>query len=283
MSKWQLVFDAARCNSCNNCVLATKDEYLFNRFDGYSAPAPRQGDLWLTLERHERGAAPMIDVTHFVSTCHQCVDAPCINQATAGAITQRPDGIVMIDPAKAVGRRDLVEACPFGHIHWNEAENVAQKYSLDAHLLDQGWQQTRAVQACPTQALTMVKLDDATMQQKAEREALAQPPSAGGVRGRTWFRNARALSSAFLGGTLTIPRGGHEDCAADTLVRLNLADGTVRETRSDAFGDFKFDDLAGRGETYRLEVLSAGGAPLLTNNYTLTGSQWVGVIALPAA
>lgn len=283
MSKWQTVFDAARCNSCNNCVLATKDEYLFNRFDGYSAPAPRQGNLWLTLERHERGSAPMIDVTHYVSTCHQCVDAPCVNQATAGAITQREDGIVLIDPAKAVGRRDLVEACPFGHIHWNEAENVAQKYALDAHLLDRGWNQTRAVQACPTQALTMVKLDDAAMQQKATREGLMQPPSADGVRGRTWFRNASALRHGFLGGTLVTILGGQEDCAADTLVRLTGADGAVREARSDAYGDFKFDGLAGTGETYRLEVLSSGGAPLFATEYTLTESQWVGVIALPAA
>lgn len=282
MSKWQLLFDAARCNSCNNCVLATKDEYLFNRFDGYSAPAPRQGNLWFTLERHERGGAPMIDVTHYISTCHQCVDAPCINQETADVITQREDGIVVIDPVKAVGRHDLVAACPFGHIHWNEAENLAQKYAMDAHLLDRGWNQTRAVQACPTQALTLVKLDDAAMQQMAKREGLMQPPSAKGVGSRTWFRNAGALSHAFLGGTLVSIVDGREDCAADVAVRLCDPDGTTRETRTDAFGDFRFDGLAGGGQTHRLEVLSPQSAALFTTEYTLTESQWVGVIALPA-
>lgn len=282
MKKWQLIFDAARCNSCNNCVLATKDEYLFNRFEGYSECAPRQGSLWFTLDRHERGSAPQIDVTHYINTCHQCADAPCITDATRDALHQREDGIVMIDPVKAKGRSDLVDACPFGHIHWNEAEQVPQKYSLDAHLLDTGWTQTRAVQACPTQALTIVKLDDAVMQQQADRDGLVRPPSAAQARSRIWFKNVGALTHAFLGGTLVRFSETREDCVSGLVVRLIAPDGTVAEERSDAFGDFKFDGLAGAGESYQLEVLSPLGEPFLAGTFSLENSQWVGVITLPA-
>lgn len=280
MSKWNLIFDASRCNSCNNCVLATKDEYLFNRFEGYSDPAPQQGNLWFTLERHERGHAPQIDVTHYISACHQCADAPCITDDTSDAISQRADGIVMIDPAKAKGRRDLVEACPFGHIHWNEAENVAQKYSFDAHLLDNGWTQNRAAQVCPTEALSLAKLDDAAMRERAAREQLVPLAATAPARPRIWYRNAAALTSSFLAGTLVIRAGGTEDCAADIPVRLIASDGAVHEQRSDAFGDFKFDGLAGRGESYRLEAATPSGEPLFAANYDLDGSQWVGVIPL---
>lgn len=282
MKKWQLIFDADRCNSCNNCVLATKDEYLFNRFEGYSESAPRQGNLWFTLNRHERGSAPLIDVTHYINTCHQCADAPCMTDATGGAIYQRDDGIVMIDPVKAKGRRDLVDACPFGQIHWNEKEQLAQKYCLDAHLLDSGWKEPRAVQACPTQALTIVKLDDEAMQQQAERDGLVRPPSAAQARSRIWFRNAGALTHSFLGGTLVRPSEGREDCASGLVVRLTGADGAGSEERSDAFGDFKFDGLSGAGETYRLEVISPSGEPIFAGSYSLNDSQWVGVITLPA-
>ena len=53
---------------------------------------------------------------------------------------KRDDGIVLIDPVKAKGRQDLVDACPYGHIWWNEELKVPQAWPFDAHLLDQGWQ-----------------------------------------------------------------------------------------------------------------------------------------------
>lgn len=280
MTKWNLIFDTERCNSCNNCVLATKDEYLGNSFEGYSEPAPKQGNLWFKLRRHERGAPPMIDVTHFVETCHQCADAPCITATTRDVISARDDGIVMIDPKKAKGRRDLVQACPYGQIFWNEEQDLPQKYSLDAHLLDSGWAVPRAVQVCPTEALTAAKLDDDAMQARAAREGLVNlGPNMGG-KPRVWYRNFERVTHLFLGGTLVRVVEEREDCVEGLTVRLLGSDGVVAETRSDAFGDFKFEKLDG-GKSYQLQVLGDDQSAIFTRDFTLSDSLWVGLIEVP--
>lgn len=280
MSKWNVIFDVARCNSCNNCVLATKDEYLGNSFPSYSEPAPRLGNLWLTLSRHERGAAPMIDVAHYVETCRQCDNPPCLNDATRGVVAKRLDGIVTIDPVMARGRRDIVDACPYGQIHWNEELQLPQKWSMDAHLLDSGWAEPRAAQSCPTQALTVVKLDDATMAAKARAEELSTLPQSGGGKSRIWYRNFDRVTRCFLGGALVRQTDGREDCAEGMVVRL-VKDGLALQQISDAFGEFKFEPLEGQGEEYRLEVLDAQGASVFETACTLDASQYLGVIEIP--
>lgn len=281
MSKWNLIFDVERCSSCNNCVLATKDEYLGNRFEGYSEPAPKLGGLWLKLERHERGKAPMIDVSHYVSTCHQCASPACINDNTRNVISQRPDGIVVIDPVRAKGRRDLVEACPLGQIYWNEELQLPQKYSLDAHLLDSGWTEPRAVQSCPTQAITIAKLSDADMANRAEAEGLVNSAPELNMGQRIWYRNFDRVTRAFLGGTIVRVRNGREDCVADVTVMLSSENGANLETTSDAFGDFKFEPLKGDGEKYRLQVRGEGGDFVFDREFVVSESQWVGLIELP--
>ncbi|NMN04598.1 MULTISPECIES: 4Fe-4S dicluster domain-containing protein [unclassified Novosphingobium] len=278
MSKYNLIFDVARCNSCNNCVLATKDEYLGNSFPGYSEPAPRLGDLWLTLARHERGAAPMIDVSHYIETCQQCDNPPCLTPETSDVVSKRADGIVVIDPVKARGRRDLVGTCPYGQIHWNEELQLPQKWSMDAHLLDNGWKEPRAVQSCPTQALTLAKLDDAQMDARANDEGLVRLHSELGTRPRIWYRNFDRVSHCFLGGALVRRETGREDCAAGLRVRLLQDNKVLMEQDSDPFGEFKFEPLEGRGEVYRLQVAHATGAVVFETDVTLDDNTYLGVI-----
>ena len=85
---------------------------------------------------------------------------------------KRDDGIMLIDPDKAKGRKDLVEACPYGHIWWNEELQLPQIWPFDAHLLDQGWQQTRGQQSCPTGAMRAIKVEDEEMARMAREEGL---------------------------------------------------------------------------------------------------------------
>ena len=51
MSQWNLIIDVARCENCNNCVLANKDEYVGNDFPGYSAPQALHGPSTLRIEQ----------------------------------------------------------------------------------------------------------------------------------------------------------------------------------------------------------------------------------------
>ena len=281
MSKWNLIFDVARCNSCNNCVLATKDEYLGNSFPGYSEPAPKLGDLWLTLSRHERGLAPMIDVSHYVETCQQCDNPACLNDATRDVVSKRADGIVVIDPVKGKGRKDLVDACPYGQIYWNEEQQLPQKWSMDAHLLDSGWKEPRAVQSCPTQALTAIKIDDVAMAKRIQAEGLVNLHPEYGTKPRIWYRNFDRVTHGFLGGALVRQADGLEDCAIGLTVRLLNGNTILMQQESDAFGEFKFEPLEGRGETYRLQVVSAADSIVFEKEITLTESTYLGIIEVP--
>ena len=120
MKKWNMVINVAECTNCNLCTLATMDEYVGNDWPGYAAPMPKHGDRWIDILQKERGQVPMIDIAYVPTMCNHCDDAPCMKADKTGAIRKREDGIVLIDPEKAKGQKQLVDACPYGHIWWNE-------------------------------------------------------------------------------------------------------------------------------------------------------------------
>ena len=150
--KWNMIIDVAECTNCQLCALSAMDEYVGNEWPGVSAPMPRNGHRWIDILQKERGQVPMIDIAYVPTMCNHCDNAPCLAKG-GDAVKKRDDGIVIIDPVKAKGRKDLVESCPYGHIWWNEEAQLPQIWPFDAHLLDQGWKQTRAQQACPTGAI----------------------------------------------------------------------------------------------------------------------------------
>src|SRR5450631_2765016 len=119
MKKWNLIVDVAECHNCNNCFLTCQDEYVDNDIPGYSAPQPQHGHKWINILTTERGRYPIVDVAHVPVMCNHCDRAPCV-AAGRGAVKKRDDGIVIIDPQRAAGRKDLVDACPYGAIWWNE-------------------------------------------------------------------------------------------------------------------------------------------------------------------
>ena len=181
MKKWNLIIDVAECTNCNLCTLAAMDEYVGNDWPGYSAPMPKHGHKWINILQKERGQMPMIDIAYVPTMCNHCDDAPCIKADKTGAIKKRDDGIVLIDPVKAKGQKQLVDACPYGHIWWNEELQLPQAWTFDAHLIDQGWQQTRGQQSCPTGAMRAIKVEDEEM----ARMAREQKPRSDEARART--------------------------------------------------------------------------------------------------
>lgn len=126
MEKWNLIIDVAKCEDCNNCFLACKDEYFENDYPSYSLAQPRHGHKWINIMRKERGQCPMVDVAYLPIPCMHCDNAPCVKKAKAGGVYKRDDGIVIIDPLKAKGQKDILDACPYRVIWWNEEEKVPQ-------------------------------------------------------------------------------------------------------------------------------------------------------------
>jgi len=282
MSKWHLIVDVALCENCRNCFLAVKDEYCGNSFPGYSAEQPLHGHSWFDVRQVERGSGSLMDVGYLPVTCNQCADAPCVKAARDGAVTQRADGIVLIDPVKAHGQDQLVGACPYGHIWWNEEKQLPQKWSFDAHLLDSGWARPRPVQSCATGALTAVKATDADMAARAEREGLEVLHPEYGTRPRVWYRNLYRYRDAFIAGSVSVTREGRRECAAGAEVVLLHDRDLERSCQADAFGDFKFDRLPTESGDYVLKI-KYGTRPSLARTVSLGKSVYLGEIHLDPA
>ena len=260
MKQWRFIIDVAKCENCNNCFLACKDEHCGNDWPGYAAAQPRHGHRWMNIHPKERGRFPVIDVAYLPMPCMHCADAPCIRTAAGGAVFRRPDGIVIIDPEKARGRKDLVRSCPYGSIWWNEEANLPQKCTFCAHLLDDGWKAPRCVQACPTGALTAVCVDDAALAETVRAGKLETlDKGRGATRPGVYYRNLHRFNRCFIAGSVATKQNGVEECVMGAAVTLNKAPNLVRRTETDAFGDFKFDDLPGGSGAYRIEIACADG------------------------
>lgn len=156
-----ILVDLDRCNGCFNCQLACKDEHCGTDWSPIAAAQPMTGQFWCRVDQRERGRVPVVSVAYTPVFCGMCDDAPCLAAAKDGAVYRREDGLVVIDPVKARGQKDLVDACPLGLIYWNEGLDVAQKCTGCAHLLDDGWEEPRCVDACATGALRYVDAEEA--------------------------------------------------------------------------------------------------------------------------
>lgn len=260
MEKWNLIADVARCGNCNNCVLATGDEHVGNEYAGYSAPHAVQGAPVLRIRRKVRGATPMVDTAYLPTPCMHCDRAPCIEASGAdGAIVKRADGIVIIDPVRAKGRRELVAACPYGAIVWNEEQQVPQNWIFEAHRLDAGATTLRIAEVCPTEVFELVKCTDAAMRERATREELRVLRPELGTAPRVWYRHLERFDHCFIGGTVTARRGDVVDCLEGATVELHRAGTVAARTTTDAFGDFRFDGLAPGSGAYEV-CIHHGGA-----------------------
>ncbi len=253
MNKWALIVDIAKCHDCNNCFLACKDEYFENDFLPYSSAQPRMGQRWIDILRKERGQFPKVDVSYLPLPCMHCDDADCIKAAEGEAVYKRDDGIVIIDPLKAKGQKAVVESCPYGVIWWNDELDLPQKCTFCAHLLDEGWDEPRCVQACPTGALEFVHIEDLEMQRMIESDKLDTLHPEYGLEPRVYYKNLYRFTKCFVTGSVALK--DVDECAEGAKVFLKNGSGKVIDTTvTNNFGDFKIDNLEENNGKYSLEV-----------------------------
>ena len=160
MTRYGMMVDVNKCTGCYSCFVACRDEHCGNDHPPIAAAQPYKGHFWLRIVEKERGQYPKVKVDYTAVPCMHCDCAPCIEKAESGAVYKRPDGIVIIDPEKAKGQKDILQSCPYRVIYWNEEIDMPQKCTLCAHLLDDGWKDPRCVEACGTGALVFGDLDD---------------------------------------------------------------------------------------------------------------------------
>jgi len=278
MEKWNLIIDIAKCEDCNNCFLACKDEHVDNDFPPYSVAQPKHGHRWINISTKERGQFPDIDVANLPATCMHCDNAPCM-KAAPDAIYKTNDGIVIIDPVKAKSKKEIVKSCPYGAIWWNGEKGVAQKCTLCVHLLAEGWKESRCVQACPTGAMKMIKAEDEKMQQIIEQEQLEVLHPEYKTRPRVYYKNLYRYLDCFVAGDVAYRDGGITDCAEGATVTLFKDGKKIGEAVTDNYGDFKFDRLEENSGVYTIEA-AYKDYPKKTLEVKLGASKSIGTILL---
>jgi Fe-S-cluster-containing dehydrogenase component len=280
--KWNLIVDVARCDNCRLCFLAVKDEYVGNDFPGISAQQPAVGHTWLDIERKERGTYPIVEARFLPVMCNHCDDAPCMKAAKNGAVRKRADGIVIIDPETSKEQRQIMQACPYGAIYWNEEKQIPQAWPFDAHLLDDGWTRTRAEQACPMNVFRTIKVEDAEMKRIQAEENLAVLRPELGTKPRVYYKNLHRFTKCFVGGTVVERVEGVEECAGGAEVVLTQNGTEVGRATTDFFGEFMIDGLEPNSGRYRLEITGPSGH--CSTEFELGDeSPYLGVMTLASA
>jgi Fe-S-cluster-containing dehydrogenase component len=269
----------AKCEECHNCFLSCKDEHVDNDFMPFSVAQPRHGQRWLNILTRERGRFPNIDVAHLPVLCMHCDNAPCIKNAKDGAVYKLENGIVIIDPVKAKGQKDIVKSCPYGVIWWNEAKQVPQKCTLCAHLLAEGWQEPRCVQSCPTGAMRFLNMEESRMADIIDEENLEVLHPEYKTLPRVYYKNLYRYLKCFIAGSVAFQNNGLTDCADGARVTLYRKSEKISEITADNYGDFKFDNLDEDSGDYRLEI-DFKTYPKKSVDVRLTTSQNVGTIII---
>ena len=241
------VFDLDKCNGCHNCQIACKDEHAGNDWSPYALPQPDTGQFWCKVDEEVCGKVPHVRVNYLPRLCNHCDEAPC-RAASPEAVRKRDDGLVLIDPAEA-GARELVDACPYGAIFWNEERGIAQKCTGCANLLDDGWAEPRCVDACCTGALRFGEEEEFACE-LAKAETLSPEL---GTAPRVYYLNK---PKRFVAATVV-------DVEADEVVegaRATLVRATDGETTAvcvaDEFGDVWIDGV--EPGAYRLWIQKEG-------------------------
>lgn len=129
-----LVFEARRCIGCRTCVIACKVE------NGIEEGA------WMRMLNNSgtnidrpAGQYPRLSLSWQINVCRHCENPPCREACPEeGAISQRPDGIVLVDGERCTGCRACGEACPYDAIRFNPGDGRAEKCTLCSHRIDQG-------------------------------------------------------------------------------------------------------------------------------------------------
>jgi tetrathionate reductase subunit B len=182
MTRYGVLIEADRCIGCDVCVYACKDEFEDHAYPPYSAAQPvtqygyspkdypepsskltpwiKPGNFWINTQNVVSGKYPNISSVYIPKRCMECDDAPCIKASSNGAIYKSTEGLVIIDPVKSVGQKQLVDSCPYGQIYWNEEANMPQACTGCAHLIAKG-KKPRCVESCPLGVMTFGDLDDA--------------------------------------------------------------------------------------------------------------------------
>ena len=148
MTRIGFVLDQRSCIGCHACTTACKQEH-----------GTELGVFRTWVKYIEQGTFPDTRRYFSVLRCNHCDDAPCVEVCPVKSLYRREDGIVDFDPARCIGCKACMNACPYDALHIDPDSHTASKCNFCAHRVDKGLKPACEI-VCPTQAITSGDLDD---------------------------------------------------------------------------------------------------------------------------
>jgi formate dehydrogenase iron-sulfur subunit len=166
---WGVLIDLTRCDGCNSCALACKENWGLPRAD--VVPEALSSDAYAFVETRQVLTAGGQELTRYIKhQCMHCLDAACVSACPAAAMYKSAEGAVRYRAERCLGCRYCQVACPFGvpRFDWDNGVNpVISKCQMCYDLLQQG-QAPACVQDCPTGALRFGMRQDLLIQARAQ-------------------------------------------------------------------------------------------------------------------
>lgn len=141
-----------KCTGCKACVVAC---HTLNGLD--------EDEAWRDVGLLEAGNGFQQTVT---TACHHCLDPECMNGCPVGAYEKEEDtGIVRHLDDQCIGCEYCVLKCPYDVPKYSHARGIVRKCDMCHQRLADG-EAPACVQACPTEAISIIKIDTAALRAK---------------------------------------------------------------------------------------------------------------------
>src|ERR1039458_3843457 len=178
--RYGVVIDSRKCIGCHSCTVACKTE---NRVP--------LGVNRTWVKYVEKGRFPHARRIFQVTRCSHCEKPPCVEICPVTAMYQRRDGIVDFNPARCIGCKACMQACPYDAIYVDPDRNTAAKCHLCAHRVEVGLEPACAA-FCPEHALIAGDLDnpESEVAQLLARETVRVRKPEQGTQPKTFYIDA---------------------------------------------------------------------------------------------
>ena len=144
-----------KCTGCKACVVAC---HTLNGLD--------EDEAWRDVGLIEGGDdTPGFQQT-VTSACHHCLDPECLNGCPVAAYEKEEDtGIVRHLDDQCIGCEYCVLKCPYDVPKYSHDRGIVRKCDMCHQRLADG-EAPACVQACPTEAISIIKIDTAALREE---------------------------------------------------------------------------------------------------------------------
>lgn len=163
---YRFAFDMSACIGCHSCEVACGEQ---------NGLPP--GTVWRRVGEIEGGEHPSTRRFSLSMACNHCLDPACLTGCPTNAYEKLPNGVVAHHADECIGCQYCTWGCPYSVPVFQPDRRIVTKCDLCLPRLEAG-QAPACVQACPTNAITVEKVDVAAWRSDHTAADAPQLPSA---------------------------------------------------------------------------------------------------------